>query len=140
VIYSFSSHADHVAIYVGGGQTIDTASHHPNGGVGYSSLQRAGGTIAGVVRPAAGDAPQVLREAAPAPVTPRLAPVAPRPVHAAAGTYTVVPGDTLYAIARSHGHYHWRAIYNLNRDQIDDPHWIYPGQVLRLPGGPSAAA
>src|ERR1044072_8431757 len=43
VVYSFSSFADHVALYVGGGRTVDTASHHPNGGVGYSTLQRAGG-------------------------------------------------------------------------------------------------
>lgn len=138
VVYSFSSFADHVAIYAGDGRTIDTASHHPNGGVGYSSLQRAGGTIAGVVRPAAGDSAAPALKAAPAPSQPRSAPR--KAAAESAGTHRVEPGDTLYALAQRYGVGHWREIYNLNRDRIDNPHWIYPGQMLRLPGGATRAA
>lgn len=139
VIYSFSSFADHVAIYVGNGRTVDTASHHPGGGVGYSSLHRAGGTIAGVVRPAGAvsfSAPRAVPKA-----TPKAAPQArPKALRAdAPGTYTVVHGDTLYDIARRHGIKSWHTLYAANREIISSPHWIYPGQVLRLPGVSAAA-
>jgi len=137
VIYSFDSFADHVAIYVGDGRTVDTASHHPNGGVGYSSLKRAGGTIAGVVRPAAGDGPTAAPRALSAPVAPRRAPV---PARAPGGTYAVVRGDTLSGIAAAHGLSGWHGLYALNRSVVDDPHWIFPGQVLKLPGGAQSTA
>lgn len=134
VIYSFSSFADHVAIYAGSSRTVDTASHHPNGGVGYSSLHRAGGTIAGVVRPygaASFSAPRAVPK-----VTPKAAPqVRPKALRAgSAGTYTVVPGDTLYDIARRHGIKDWHTLYAANRDIIRDPHWIFVDQVLAIPG------
>jgi len=50
-------------------------------------------------------------------------------------TYTVVEGDTLSGIAKRHyGEANkWRRIYEANRDVIDDPDLIYPGQNLRLP-------
>lgn len=50
-------------------------------------------------------------------------------------TYTVAKGDTLSHIAReAYGNAgHWQAIYEANRDQLDDPDRIYPGQVLRIP-------
>jgi cell wall-associated NlpC family hydrolase len=128
VIYSFSSHADHVALYVGDGRTVDTASHHPNGGVGYSELQRAGGVIAGAVRPygsaAAPVAPQKAAE-------PRLE-AAPTG-HADEGEYTVRPGDWLSRIAPAHGIADWRRLWAVNRDRVADPDRIFPGQVLRLP-------
>lgn len=136
VVYSFSSHADHVALYVGSGRTIDTASHHPNGGVGYSELHRAGGTIAGVVRPAAGDSPAVVPKALSAPAAPRLRSV---PAVATNGEYTVRRGDTLSAIARAHGLSSWHELYAVNRSVVDDPHWIFPNQVLKIPGAAEAA-
>ncbi len=50
-------------------------------------------------------------------------------------TYTVQAGDTLSHIA--HRHYgkasRWHAIFEANRDQLDDPDLIRPGQVLKLP-------
>lgn len=124
VVYSFRSYADHVAIYVGNGRTVDTASHHPNGGVGYSQLRRAGGTIAGAVRPYGGTSP--------APSAPTVPKASPKPQTAVSGTYTVRPGDWLSRIARERGT-SWQVLYALNRDRIADPDLIYPGQVLRMP-------
>jgi nucleoid-associated protein YgaU len=50
-------------------------------------------------------------------------------------SYTVVKGDTLSHIAK---HFYgkasrWHAIYDANRDQLDDPDRIFPGQVLKIP-------
>lgn len=129
VIYTFRSYADHVAIYVGAGRTVDTASHHPNGGVGFSSLHRAGGSIAGVVRPAG----TTRRLPRPAPAPRHHARPHPDTVQSAAsGTYTVRRGDWLSKIAPRE-HTTWRRIFAVNRDRIADPDLIYPGQVLRLP-------
>ena len=50
-------------------------------------------------------------------------------------TYTVKSGDSLSAIAqREYGDANqWRRIYDANRDQIDDPDLIQPGQELKIP-------
>lgn len=50
-------------------------------------------------------------------------------------TYVVERGDTLSHIAQ---HFYgkaggWREIYEANRDQLDDPDRIQPGQVLKIP-------
>jgi nucleoid-associated protein YgaU len=50
-------------------------------------------------------------------------------------TYVVVEGDSLSAIAKrmlGDGN-KWRKIYEANRDIIDDPDLIFPGQKLRIP-------
>lgn len=54
---------------------------------------------------------------------------------ATARTYTVVSGDSLSKIAKHvYGHANrWRDIFDANRDQLDDPDLIKPGQVLKLP-------
>jgi nucleoid-associated protein YgaU len=83
----------------------------------------------------------------PAPVH-KVAPVkvAPKPV-ANHGTYTVAPGDTLWAIAgaRLGSSLRWPALYAANAPAIEraahahgrassmSGHWIYPGTVLVLP-------
>jgi nucleoid-associated protein YgaU len=63
---------------------------------------------------------------------------APATPPAAAETYTVKPGDSLSKIARhAYGDAtKWRAIFDANRDQLDDPDLIHPGQVLKLPAQP----
>ena len=50
-------------------------------------------------------------------------------------TYTVEKGDTLSHIAKAHygKASKWRAIFDANRDQLDDPDKIQPGQVLTIP-------
>lgn len=57
------------------------------------------------------------------------------PADGAARTYTVQSGDTLSEIAQRHyGRASaWHQVFEANRDQLDDPDLIRPGQVLRLP-------
>jgi nucleoid-associated protein YgaU len=52
-------------------------------------------------------------------------------------TYTVVSGDSLSKIAkREYGDASkWHRIFEANRDKIQNPDLIHPGQVLNLPQG-----
>lgn len=68
---------------------------------------------------------------------------AARPAPPPPRTYTVQPGDTLWAIAkRTLGDgSRWRELYQANQDVIGaDPNKISPGQTLRVPGSPGSAA
>jgi len=57
------------------------------------------------------------------------------PVQPPDQTYTVVSGDSLSKIARRfYGNANqWRTIFDANRDQMDDPDLIHPGQTLKIP-------
>jgi len=48
--------------------------------------------------------------------------------------YVVRRGDTLWDLASSRmgDPYDWPLIWQDNKEKIEDPHWIYPGQVLLI--------
>lgn len=50
----------------------------------------------------------------------------------ASTTYTVASGDSLSKIGAKHG-VSWQKIFEANRDKLDDPDKIQPGQELTIP-------
>lgn len=56
-------------------------------------------------------------------------------------TVIIKRGDNLWRIARSNwgSGIRWSTLYQANKDQIRNPHWIYPGQVFVMPVSPDVA-
>lgn len=86
--------------------------------------------------PASADEPTPQAFTAPAqPLTddPGQVPSDPAPVVAGKDQYVIVSGDTLSEIAERYGiEGGWPALYELNRDVIEDPDLIFPGEIITL--------
>ncbi len=57
-------------------------------------------------------------------------------------THTVKKGDNLWDLAKTYlgDAFLWPSIYRLNTDKIEDPHWIYPGELMKLPASNTTVA
>lgn len=77
------------------------------------------------------EAPTLTETVTPA-ERPETAPADPSEV-TASDQYVIAPGDTLSEIAERYNiEGGWQALYEMNRDVIEDPDLIYPGEIIIL--------
>lgn len=75
----------------------------------------------------------------PAPAPPRKPAPTVAPASAPAEgevSHVVRKGDTLWDIAKAYlkDPFRWPEVFRRNTDVVENPHWIYPGEVIRIPG------
>jgi LysM repeat protein len=64
--------------------------------------------------------------------TPTLTPVSAGPDEV---THVVKKGDTLWDLAKAYlkDPFRWPEVFQRNTDIVENPHWIYPGETIRIP-------
>lgn len=77
--------------------------------------------------------PELAESASPESVGQTAAPGAPTGEAGSPDTYTVQPGDTLWEISQRFlgNPWYWPKVWSFN-PEIENPHWIYPGNLVRF--------
>jgi murein DD-endopeptidase MepM/ murein hydrolase activator NlpD len=122
------------AVVVAQGETIDTISRRH--GVPAAAILQANNMQAGQLQPGQRLViPRVQHQMAAAPqVSPPATRIAPQ-AHAANGAHVVVPGDTIYSLAR---HYHLTPMAIAKANNVGLDHHVKVGDRIAIPGGAGA--
>jgi nucleoid-associated protein YgaU len=135
-----------------GGHNLSLKAVSPDGTRAVSSTQGVAAAVTAAPSPAAAPPPQTSATSAPSPSSVAPSDVSPLPRTAAIeqsreaaphslpeqdrpGTYTILPGDTLWDIARRYlgsGH-RYPVIHRGNRQIIRNPDLIHPEQQVKIP-------
>lgn len=94
------------------------------------------GVPGAVAAQASGNPPQRAPEQRPSDV-----PTLEQPAAQERATHEVRRGDTLWDLAGRYmrDSFRWPELFQANTNVVEDPHWIYPGEILALPDGARVA-